>query len=190
MPNNSVNAIAQVGCTLYLGGSFTAIGPNTGGGAILDNDGGALAPGIPNLLAINNDVWAAAPDDAGGWFIGGNFTKVGSAPRNRLARINADGTLHGWDPNANSDVNALAVAGSTVYVGGGFTTLDGGTPRNYLAAIGTDGVLQSWNPNANSFVYALAVYGSTVYAGGSVTTLDGQWYPYFAPLDAVSGVLK
>ncbi|MBI3074147.1 MAG: delta-60 repeat domain-containing protein [Deltaproteobacteria bacterium] len=188
VPNGTVYAIAEVGCTHYIGGNFTAIGPNTGGGAPLNTSTGQLAVATP--LTVNGFVQVAVPDDAGGWFIGGTFTKVGTTTRNRLARLNADGTLQSWDPNANSIVNALAVSGSTVYAGGAFTTLDGGTPRNRLAAIGTDGTVQSWDPNANSIVNALAVSGTTVYAGGSFTTLGGQQYPYFAPIDVVTGVLK
>ncbi|MBI3072865.1 MAG: hypothetical protein HYY84_12180 [Deltaproteobacteria bacterium] len=164
VPNAEVNAIARIGCALYLGGSFTAIGPNTGGGAPLHGSTGALAVLAP--LAINGSVNAVAPNGTGGWYIGGSFSKVGATTRNNLAAIDGDGGLLPWNPNANNTVSSLAVSGGAVYVGGAFTTMGDGA-RNRLAAIDGDGGLLSWNPNAGgNSVTALAVSASTVYVGG------------------------
>mgnify|MGYP000524099107 CR=1 FL=1 len=67
--------------------------------------------------------------------IGGFFTTVGGQARNNLAAINTtDGlAVAAFNPNANSQVNALALGGGTLYAGGSFTTV-GGTTRNRLAA--------------------------------------------------------
>jgi hypothetical protein len=95
---------------------------------------------LPNMPTANNTVRAIVPDGAGGVYIGGDFTQLtpASGPavtRNRIARINADGSIHAWNPNANSTVQALAVSGSTVYAGGAFTTI-GGQARRFFAAFG------------------------------------------------------
>jgi WD40 repeat protein len=116
-----------------------------------------------------------------------------------LARINSDGTLHGWDPRANNIVRTLALSGSTVYVGGLFTSLspNGGTAvtRNRLAAVdaGTGAVITAWDPRANDRVNTLAVSGSTVYVGGFFTSLSpngGTSVPrnHLAALNASTGV--
>ena len=126
---------------------------------------------------MNGTVFCCAPDGAGGWYIGGDFTQVGALTRSRLAHIKSDGTVDtAWNPKADNSVYALAVSGSTVYAGGMFTTITIGsvaTTCRYLAAIGTDGTLAAWNPNANNQVVALAVSGATVYVGGTFTTIGG-----------------
>jgi hypothetical protein len=68
--------------------------------------------------------------------IGGQFTTVAGTARNRIARLNADGTLDStFDPNANDDVRSTAVqADGKVIIGGFFTTV-GGTARNNIARI-------------------------------------------------------
>ncbi|WP_172965263.1 Ig-like domain-containing protein [Candidatus Thiodictyon syntrophicum] len=116
-------------------------------------------------------------------YAGGYFTSVGGTTRNRLAAIGTDGTLAGWNPNANSTVSALAMNGTSVVAGGYFSTI-GGTTRNRLAAIAADGTLTAWNPNANNTVSALAVSGTTVYAGGNFTSVSGTMRSHLAAVAA------
>ena len=71
--NGQVNAIVQSGNTVYLGGSFTYVGPYMAHGAALDN-----VTGLPNLSFSfpNGKVQVAIADGSGGWFIGGEFTQI------------------------------------------------------------------------------------------------------------------
>jgi hypothetical protein len=177
--SGEVKAIAKVGCTLYVGGDFTSVGEAYAYGVGLDPATGK-ADGF-TYEDINGDVYAVVSDGNGGWYIGGNFTRIGPYTRNRLAHILGNGEISPWNPNANSTVYALAVSGSTVYAGGDFTSI-GGQTRNYLAAIGTDGSLQSWNPDADNWVYALVVSGSTVYAGGVFTSIGGATRNHLAAI--------
>ncbi|MBI3970865.1 MAG: hypothetical protein HY332_06210, partial [Chloroflexi bacterium] len=191
-----VNAVVEVGGVIYLGGSFTRVGPATGSFVKLDG-----ASGAPDLtfarvaVGVNGAVLAVAADGAGGWYIGGAFGGVSGQARSNLAHILADGTLDlTWNPGANGLVSALAVSGGTVYAGGGFTTI-GGVARNNLPAIGTDGTLDpTWDPDPIGTifqsgvgpVYSLAVSGSTVYAGGGFTSV-GRWpQASFAAVGAVA----
>jgi hypothetical protein len=197
--NGPVNATLLSGSTLYIGGSFTYVGPPIGSFAALD------AAGAPDRTfpPVNGTISAIAPDGAGGWYVGGTFNTVGGHPRNNLAHLKADKSLDfAWAPNANSAVTALAVAppisgvsGSTVYAGGNFTSI-GGQTRHYIAALdAVTGLATAWNPNANNAVNALAVAppisgvnGSTVYAGGNFTTINGTTTRnYIAALDASTG---
>lgn len=172
--NGVVSTMALSGTTLYIGGNFTYVGRNTGYGAILSSAGsGTLASGVTQLAA-SNQVFASAPDGAGGWYIAGTFTNIGSTGRNRIARINADGTLHPWNPDVNNTVNTLSVSGNTVYIGGSFTAVDG-QGRNGVAALDTTvntNTVTSFNPNVSGQVKALALSGSTLYIGGGFTTLN------------------
>jgi len=178
-------AIAPDGTT-YIGGDFTYVAPNTGSGAALDATSGTPDTSSPQVLG--GDVYAAASDGAGGYYIGGAFTKVGGQFRNHIAHILADGSVDlTFNPNANHEVFALAVSGSTIYAGGSFTCI-GGQTRNRIAALDAiSGGATAWDPSAGSTVYALAVSGSTVYAGGWFTSIGGQARNNIAALDAISG---
>jgi hypothetical protein len=176
-----VSALAVDGSTVYVGGYFTSVGSTTRNYlAAISADSTCLSTySTACVQSWNPDPGSnvsALAVSGSTVYVGGKFTNIGGATRNRLAAIATDGSLLGWNPNAAglslAEVNALAVSGTTVYAGGDFTSI-GGTSRNRLAAIGTDGSLQSWDPNANGIVNALAVSGSTVYAGGSFATIGG-----------------
>ena len=123
---------------LYIGGVFTYVGLYSGYGIPLNTSDGKPAVDIATMPKVNGTIRCAIPDGSGGWYIGGSFTQVGSTTRNRIARINSDGSVHSFNPNANDYVSALALSadGSTLYVGGAFTSI-GGQTRNRIAAIDT-----------------------------------------------------
>src|ERR1051326_83316 len=81
------------------------------------------ANGTVNALAVQAD---------GEILVGGAFTTLGGQTRNRLARLNADGTLDlGFNPGANNNVNALLVQpDGQILLGGSFTTMGGQVHTN------------------------------------------------------------
>ena len=161
--NGSVNAAVLSGGTLYIGGTFTQVGPATGGGVPIDATSGAPVSGFPKVVG---SVAAVAPDGSGGWYIGGSFTSVGGAPRSNVAHVLADFTVSAWNPNADGAVSALAVSGTTVYAGGTFGNI-GGQARIYIAALdAVTGFATAWNPSVSGGccgvevgIVALAVSG-------------------------------
>ena len=195
--NGTVDTVAQSGGTLYLGGSFTRVGPRTGGAVPTSDTTGQVQTPFPQ---VNGEVDAMAPDGSGGYFIGGTFTAVGGVAISNAAHILANGTLDtSWNPNPNDQVEALAVSGSTVYLGGAFTSVEnstgsGSVTRDYAAAVdATHGYDTGWNPNPSSFVLSLAVSGSTVYLGGVFSSVENSTgsgsvtRDYAAAVDATSG---
>src|SRR5438094_9899982 len=96
--NGQVNAQVLRGNTLYVGGSFSFVGPVTGAGVPVDAGTGAPASGFP---AVNGSVMSAVPDGAGGWFIGGQFTSVGTSVRANLAHVLSDLSVSAWNPGAD-----------------------------------------------------------------------------------------
>jgi uncharacterized delta-60 repeat protein len=119
--------------------------------------------------------------------VGGGFTTLGGQTRERIARLNADGTLDsGFNPGADNLVFSLAVeADGKILVGGCFSTL-GGQTRNYLGRLNADGTGDSgFNPGARSEVYSLAVQADgKIVVGGNFTTLGGQTREYLVRLNA------
>ncbi len=115
VPDGVVLDMAVSGNTLYLGGNFSTVGPASGGGVVLNTTSGA---GVQPYPGIGGAVFAVAPDGAGGWFIGGDFTHVRGQLRSNLAQIDAFGNLTSWNPGADRSVSVIEVSGTTVYVAG------------------------------------------------------------------------
>ena len=167
--NDVVYTTAVSGNTLYVGGGFDGLGPSNPHGVSLDASTGSYVQAFP---VPNSRVNAVVADGNGGWYIGGAFTSIGGVTRNRLARINRDGSLHPWNPSVDAEVHALAMSDSKLYVGGAFLNI---TPNGGVAASRTrlasfdlaTGALDSWAPAiSNGFVYALLVVGGNLYVGG------------------------
>ena len=186
-----VSSILRAGDRIYLGGSFNLVGPNTGFGVALSAADGRMDASFPR---INDKVYAAVADGSGGWYIGGDFQRVGSAFRPGLAHILASGAVDpDWNPRADGSVNTLKLSsdGTRLYAGGAFTSIDG-TARNRLVALNaaTGEVDPGWNPDANGAVNALVLSpdGTRLYAGGAFTTVGGTSHPRLVALDAATGV--
>ncbi|MFQ5471192.1 MAG: hypothetical protein ACE5EH_12990, partial [Gammaproteobacteria bacterium] len=164
VPNGPVYATASNPATLYIGGDFNYVGPNTGSGVVINATDGIVDDEWP---LVDGQVNITVADGSGGWFIGGDFTQVGGQPYGNIAHIKADKTVDGWNPDANAAINSLVLSadGNTLYAGGLFTTLDtGGTaiPRNYIAALDTTATVPAniplaWNPDANAAINSLVL---------------------------------
>ncbi len=124
----------------------------------------------------NNFVYGVAVQADGKILLGGSFTTVGGTGRNRIARLNADGTLDpGFNPNADDSVYSVAMqADGKILLGGYFNTV-GGTARNRIARVNANGTLDSgFNPNVNNFVYSVAVQtNGQILLGGNFISVGG-----------------
>jgi hypothetical protein len=183
--NGTVNAEVISGNTLYLGGSFTRVGPQTGSGVPLDAASGVPVAGFPLVVGQVN---AVASDGAGGWYLAGSFTSVGGLARSSLARVLADNSVSAWNPGANGIVRTLVVNGGVVYVGGEFSSAGGQTRSNIAALDAVTGLATTWAPQANGSVRALAASGGIVYAGGQFLSIGGLARSRIAALDATTGL--
>ncbi len=155
-PNSSVAALAlQSDGKIILGGSFSGLSPNAGTPtqrnflARINADGTLDTTFSP---ASNGRISAIALQSDGKIVLGGAFTALlptaatGQVLRNRIARLNADGTNDaGFNPNASGDVLALAIQpDGKIVLGGSFTTLQPNdapdwTGRKYAARVNSDG---------------------------------------------------
>jgi uncharacterized delta-60 repeat protein len=128
---------------------------------------------------------ASQPD--GRLLVGGKFSFIGGASRNRIARLNVDDTADAtFNPNANGEVTCIAVqADGRIIIGGLFTTV-GGVTRNRIARLNADGSVDvGFNPDANGSVLAITLQADgKILLGGTFATLGGQERKCLARLNA------
>jgi uncharacterized delta-60 repeat protein len=166
-----------------------------GGSAAAAHGQSALDGFDPNA---NGTIYAVVVQADGKILLGGDFTTLspsggGVVARNRIARLNSDGTLDAaFDPNANAPVHSIAVqADGKILVGGGFSGAGsiGGQTRNRIARLdATTGLADSFDPNANERVVSIAVQADgKILAGGFFTDMGGQMRNHMARLDATTG---
>ena len=189
--NAVYSVVVQADGKVLLGGAFTTLQPN-----------GAAAPTARSYIArvnadgtldsgfdprANGPVISVAVQADGKVLVGGTFLAlwpIGAAfstARNRIARVNADGTVDaGFDPKANSPIYSVAVqADGKVLLGGAFTTLQPNgavatTARSRIARVNADGTLDTgFDPKASGDVNSVAVQADgKVLLGGTFTTLQ------------------
>jgi uncharacterized delta-60 repeat protein len=121
---------------------------------------------------------AIQPD--GKFLIGGDFITVNGVAKNRIARLNNDGSL-------DTSFNAGSGADSTVYtmtlqadgkllIGGFFTAING-VSRNFIARLNSDGSVDTtFNPGAgaNSQAYSMVLQADgKLLIGGNFTEFSG-----------------
>src|SRR5262245_30235939 len=63
----------------------------------------------PELPAVQGVVHCIVSDGSGGWYIGGDFERVGGLERHNLAHVLADHGLSLWNPGSDGPVLAIAV---------------------------------------------------------------------------------
>jgi chitodextrinase len=194
--NGTVWRVLVVGDTVYAGGEFTQVrGPggsptlNRTNLAAFDLATGAIRTGFS---ADTNGAVRALATDGTRLYVGGDFTNIKGAARNRLAAVNpTSGNVDGgFTANATSTVFDLERHGDRLYVGGAFTTIKS-VARGRIAALDpvTGAVDPVFNPGASNQVRAIEVSpdGSRVYVGGLYTSIGGTNRPYLVAVTSTTG---
>jgi hypothetical protein len=183
--NGRVNAVAYLGGTIYLGGSFTSVDGTTRNRlAACDAATGNLLGWNPNA---NGVVRALKVSPAGTRvYVGGDFSAVGGAARSRVAALSpSSGGAFGWSPYVNSSVKAITTSttGSTVYVGGDFSSAEGAGRSRLAAFNATSGNISStFKPSisngAGNFATVLSMAVSpnnqSLYFSGDFALVNGH----------------
>ena len=145
--NYVVSIAIQADGKILAGGGFTSIGGLTRNYiARLDATTGLADSFDPNA---NNDVRSIAVQADGKILAGGRFhgaNSIGGQTRNNIARLDpTTGLADSFDPNANSDVDSIAVQADGKILAGGFfygANSIGGQSRNCFARLTNDTVAQ------------------------------------------------
>lgn len=165
---------------ILLGGDFGQInGAKRSRIARLNSDGqidNSFNPGN----GANGWVYALAIQDDGRIVIGGDFTEFNGRPRNRIARLDSDGSLDAtFNPGAGPDsgIRALAIQSDQKILLGGVFKYFNDTPRNYITRLNANGSIDlSFDPGEgfNDIVRCLAVQpDGKILAAGHFTNYNG-----------------
>jgi hypothetical protein len=184
-----VQAFAQVGSTMYVGGNFTSVRNQDGSRSVgqrylaaFDASTGEWDPGF--RLSFNGQVRALVALPDGRLAVGGDFTKVGTASRRGLAVLTPSGALDtAWTAGVElrsgdrkPSIRALDVAGGRLYLGGRFSHVVRGSASSampYVARLklSTRSGDGAWKPRINGTVADLDVSsdGKRVFLAGYMT---------------------
>ncbi len=184
---------------MLIGGIFTSYNGTTRNRIARLNSEGSLDfgfnPGIGVSGGPNQTVNSISLQPDGKVLIGGEFTNYNGASRNRIARLNQDGSLDAsFNPGngANDLVNSFALQPDGKVLIGGFFTSYNGISRNYITRLNANGSLDAtFNPGTgtNNLVYAIALQpDSKVLIGGLFTTYNGASRNRVARLNADGGL--
>src|SRR5207245_5958103 len=152
--NDIVDALAiQADGKIVVGGFFTTLGGGGSGTSVRNhiarvNPDGTLDTSFDP--GANAEITCLAIQADGKILVGGSFTTLGGGGtgtfvRNRIARLNPDGTLDmTFNPGANDRISAIALQpDGKILVGGNFTTCGcggiGTVPRSCIARLNPDG---------------------------------------------------
>jgi len=156
--SSNINSIAvQSDGKILVGGQFTNYAGTTGRNRLirLNSDGTldtAFCANASDASKISSTVSNLYVQSDGKILVGGAFISYGAVTnRNRLVRLNSDGTLDtAFCANAvdgtkfNSGVNSMVVqSDGKILVGGFFTNYAGTTSRSYLIRLNSDGTLDT-----------------------------------------------
>ena len=136
---------------------------------------------------VDGAIYAVTLQPDGKILIGGGFTAVNSSTRNRVARLNADGTLDtAFNPDLDVQVFDVTLQpDGKVLVGGNFTVVNGAT-RNRVARLNADGTLDTgFSPDVNGTVIAVTLQpDGKILTGGSFSSVNGSTRNRIARLNA------
>ena len=169
--NEEIYQIARAGDRLYAYGNFDSVGRYAGPGAVLSATDGSPEPS-PQIA--DGQVSVAVRDGVGGWYLGGDFTRIGGHAAGGLAHVLPGGELDtGFLPATDGLVSAMALVGGTLYVGGSFETVDGVTRQRLAALSAVDGsVLPFDAPQPSRVTELLAGTGRLYVASSTLSALD------------------
>jgi uncharacterized delta-60 repeat protein len=165
-------AMEADGKIIIAGGRFTYDGVTRHSIARLNVDGSLHNSFIPSGTGVNRDVNSIAVQGDGKIIIAGDFSYYSGVLRNRIARLNADGSLdatfNASGSGANDVIWATAIqADGKIIIAGSFTSYNG-TAINRVARLHTDGSLDgTFNPgtwegstyNPSATIYSIAIQG-------------------------------
>jgi hypothetical protein len=181
--NGSVLVLMPSNGGILCAGNFSAFNGTPRNGVVRLLLNGSLDPTFNPGIGANDSVLCAAVQADGKILLGGSFTTFAGLPRNRLVRLNANGSIDATfsiGSGFNGTVRSIVQSGSLIYAGGDFSTFDGNN-RSGIACLNANG---SYSATANAGtginpggrickIYQSPVNGQ-LFAGGRFSQYNGQ----------------
>jgi uncharacterized delta-60 repeat protein len=166
--NGTVNSIAiQSDGKIMVGGGFTSFNGTTINGIARLNADGSLDASFNPGTGFVGTVYSTAIQSDGKIIVGGTFTSFNGTTRNRIARLNSDGSLDtSFDPYTvfSSSVITLAIQSDGKIIAGG--EFFNGSNRNFIARLNADGSPDDSFNIGSGFDYI--VYSSAIQSDGKI----------------------
>jgi uncharacterized delta-60 repeat protein len=175
--------------SLFVGGHFDVAGQTYKNVAQINPTNGTLVSAFNPGTGPDNSVYALGAQQDGKVVIGGSFTHINGAAINRLARLNADGSMDtgNFYPGSGADNTVYTINlqnDGTIYVGGSFASFNGthrlGFTRLYAnGTVDTTFLDTAYNQFAGlKRIYSFdspSVFASAVQTDGNVI-IGGSFY--------------
>jgi uncharacterized delta-60 repeat protein len=191
--NNSVyTTVIQSDGKILIGGWFDTYNNTSRNHIARLNTDGTLDTAFDTEIGASDPIYTIAIQSDGKIIIGGVFITYDGEFKNRITRLNIDGTLDAGFNAGGMGINNFAYTAAIqsdgkIIIGGEFTTYND-TNRSYIARLNTDGTLDNaFNPGAgaNSYIYITALQSDgKIIIGGNFTTYNGTSRNYIARLNA------
>jgi hypothetical protein len=193
--NGPVNATAQKGDTLYIGGSFSQLG--YGARSLVRYFSKGTKPDFTfTELERYTNINAVEPDGNGGYYLAGNIpsyygVKLENGNSMAVIHIHADNSL---DPDFTPTdlggyfgVSCLKKQGDRIYIGGHFYTVNGVNHRGLAALNATTGRVVNWFPETTDDIDGIEAADSLVFVYGYFFTVGNHDVEGFTALQASNG---
>jgi uncharacterized delta-60 repeat protein len=188
---NVYNVYSQTNGKVLIGGNFTTYNGNAANHISRINANGSFDNTFNTGIGANGIVNCICGQSDGKIMIGGQFTSFNGVSRNRIARLNDDGSIDTtFNPGtgANDVVESIVVQlDGKIIIGGSFYTYKG-VGRNGIARLNSDGSLDaSFNPGsgANNSVMSICLQGDgKIIVGGLFNSFNGSTRRGIARLNA------
>ena len=190
--NGDVRAYAQIGDTVFVGGTFTSI-KNSGAAAwtargylfAYNRTNGQIIPGFAPTL--DGGVNALEVSPTGKLIVGGAFKNVNGVSRKNLVAVEPDtgATVATWNGRGDGGtIRALAVHGNWLYVSGAFGYINSTGHALFARVNASTGAIDTtFQINASvprvggsviGWTMAISPDGNTLVGGGNFTEVNGQ----------------
>jgi uncharacterized delta-60 repeat protein len=176
---------------IVIGGSFSNVNNVIMNGLARIGSDGILETTFNVSTGLNGIVRSVLLQSDEKVIVAGEFTSFGSIARNRIARLNRDGTLdEGFSVGTGTNNNVYSLAlqdDDKILIGGNFSNYNGSSV-NRIARLNTDGSLDSSfavGSISSSFVYSIAIQDDDkILIGGTFTSIAGTTVNRIARLNA------
>ena len=184
-PGTGANAtvletVVQVDSKIIIGGTFTSYNGSAVNRIARINPNGSLDASFNLGSAADNTIQSLALQPDGKIIIGGDFTTYNGTSRNRIARLNIDGTLDPtFNPGTGTSGSVVAIvvqSDGKIVIAGVFSTYNGSIVNN-ICRLNNDGSIDgSFNSGlgADNTIWAVALQtDGKILIGGQLTSING-----------------